>query len=66
MGPQTSGPQRYVPMDMGASSENIFLQAMALGLGTYIIGAFVDKSLRRALGVTEEQTPRCVMPVGRR
>lgn len=60
------GEDRYVPMDMGGCGENIFLQAQALDLGTYIIGAFNGASLRKTLEITEDETPLYVMPVGKR
>ncbi|MBN1306336.1 MAG: SagB/ThcOx family dehydrogenase [Chitinispirillaceae bacterium] len=60
------GGSRYVPMDIGGCGENIFLQAVALGLGTFIIGAFDDDSVRRVIGAPREETPLYIMPVGRR
>lgn len=55
---------RYVLMDLGASIENIFLQAQSLGLGTVVIGAFYDEKVKRVLG--GEEDPLAIMPVGRR
>jgi SagB-type dehydrogenase family enzyme len=59
------GKSRYVPMDMGGCGENISLQAVSLGLGTFIIGAFMDEELRKIIGVSPEETPFYIMPVGR-
>ncbi|MBN1577395.1 MAG: nitroreductase family protein, partial [Chitinispirillaceae bacterium] len=46
--------------------ENIFLQATALGLGTFIIGSFDDVPVRRVIGAPPEETPLYIMPVGKR
>ncbi len=56
--------ERYVLVDLGASIENIFLQAEAMGLGTVVIGAFHDDKVKSVLGAEEE--PLAIMPVGRR
>jgi len=55
---------RYVLMDLGASIENIFLEAESLGLGTVVVGAFHDEKVKAVLGI--EEPPLAIMPVGRR
>ncbi|MDN7025178.1 SagB/ThcOx family dehydrogenase [Methanoculleus sp. FWC-SCC1] len=57
---------RYVHMEAGHASENIYLQAESLGLGTVAIGAFDETALQRIMGMAENATPLYVMPVGRR
>ncbi|MBN2071673.1 MAG: SagB/ThcOx family dehydrogenase [Candidatus Krumholzibacteriota bacterium] len=59
------GRDRYVCMDLGHSAENVYLQCGSLGLGTCAIGAFTDESLKAVMGMTEEEVPLYVMPVGR-
>jgi SagB-type dehydrogenase family enzyme len=59
------GRERYVCMDLGHSAENVYLQAHALGLGTCAIGAFDDVGLKQAIGMTRQEEPLYVMPVGR-
>ncbi len=60
------GRERYVPMDAGGCSENISLQATAMGLGTYIIGAFEDSALKNSIGASDEETPLFIMPIGKK
>lgn len=60
------GGERYVPMDMGGSGGNIFLQATVLRLGTVIIGAFDGNALKKMPGFSAKETPLYVMPVGKR
>lgn len=59
------GRERYVCMDLGHSAENVYLQAYALGMGTCAIGAFDDLGVKRAVGMTRQEAPLYVMPVGR-
>lgn len=61
----TRGRQRYVCMDLGHSAENVYLQCGSLGLGTCAIGAFRDDSLKLVVGMTEDEEPLYIMPVGR-
>jgi len=56
---------RYVYIEVGHAAENVFLQAVALNLGTVPIGAFNDDNVQKVLGLPEEAKPLYVMPVGR-
>jgi SagB-type dehydrogenase family enzyme len=54
---------RYVHMEVGHAGQNVSLQAIALGLGTVMIGAFEDKEVKEVLGIKEE--PLYIIPVGK-
>lgn len=54
---------RYVHMEVGHMGQNISLQAVALNLGTVMIGAFEDREIKEILGIEED--PLYLIPVGR-
>jgi len=54
---------RYVHMEVGHVGQNVSLQAIALSLGTVMIGAFEDREVKEVLGMKEE--PLYIIPVGR-
>ena len=55
---------RYVAMEAGHAAENIYLQAEALDLATVVIGAFDDDDVRGVIGLSEDEEPFYLMPVG--
>jgi SagB-type dehydrogenase family enzyme len=55
---------RYVPMEAGHSAQNLLLEAVALGLGGVVIGAFNDREVERVLSLPAEQKPLYLIPVG--
>ena len=57
---------KYVHMEMGHAAQNVYLQAVALGLGTVVIGAFRDDQVREILKLPQNERPLYIMPVGRR
>lgn len=57
--------RRYAYMEAGHVSQNIYLQCTAMDLGTVAIGAFTDNTVREILGLSEDETPLYLMPVGR-
>jgi SagB-type dehydrogenase family enzyme len=59
------GRERYVCMDLGHSGENVYLQAYTLNIGTCAIGAFVDLWVKKAVGMTKEEEPLYIMPLGK-
>ena len=56
--------ERYVGLEAGHATQNILLQATALGLAAVPVGAFDDEGVRVALGLTSNATPFYVVPVG--
>jgi len=56
---------RYVSIDVGHASENVYLQCRSLGLGTVAVGAFDDEKVKDALKLKKEKSPLYIMPVGR-
>lgn len=56
--------RRYVHLEAGHASENILLQAVALKLGTVVVGAFDDQEVQRVLDLPTEHEPLLVIPVG--
>ncbi|HQJ10045.1 MAG TPA: SagB/ThcOx family dehydrogenase [Deltaproteobacteria bacterium] len=57
---------RYAMIEAGSISQNIFLEAAALGLSAGIVGAYIDDELIRDMGIPKSHTPLLVMPVGYR
>ena len=53
---------RYVHMEAGHIGQNIYLQAVALGLGTVAVGAFYDNEVARILETSGN--PLYIFPVG--
>ncbi|MCX7880052.1 MAG: SagB/ThcOx family dehydrogenase [Ignavibacteria bacterium] len=55
---------RYVHMEVGHSAQNVYLQAVSLGLGTAVIGAFNDAEVQKVVGMEKDEQPLYIMPVG--
>lgn len=56
---------RYVYMDVGHAGQNVHLQAVALELGTVVVGALDGEAARRILGAPANEDVLYIMPVGR-
>jgi SagB-type dehydrogenase family enzyme len=58
------GVHRYVPMDIGHSAQNVYLQAEAMGLGTCAVGAFDDAMVKAVIGLPGDEEPLYLLPLG--
>jgi SagB-type dehydrogenase family enzyme len=56
---------RYVALEAGCASQSIMLEAVALGLGTVMIGAYQDADVIRIAELPGGAIPFAVIPVGR-
>ena len=56
---------RYVYMEVGHAAQNVCLQAVALGLGTTVIGAFRDSDVKAAANMDENEHPAYIITAGR-
>lgn len=57
--------ERYVNMEIGHAGQNIYLQAVSLGLGTVMIGAFNDEALKKVLSLPVNEFPLAIYPIGK-
>ena len=57
--------ERYVHMEVGHAAQNVHLQAVALDLGTVVVGAFDDAGVKGVLTLAVNEQPLCLMPVGK-
>jgi len=57
--------KRYADIEAGAAGENVFLQAVALGLGSVAVGAFDDAGVAAAIKAERGETPLLIIPVGK-
>ena len=55
---------RYIHMEAGHAAQNLLLQAVALGLGGVLIGAFNDREVEKVLSLSAVQKPLYLIPVG--
>ena len=55
---------RYGELEAGHATQNLLLQAVALGLAGVPIGAFSDREVARILKLTEGERPLYLIPVG--
>ncbi|MFO7558827.1 MAG: SagB/ThcOx family dehydrogenase [Desulfobacterales bacterium] len=56
--------ERYVHIEAGHAAQNICLQAVSEGLGSVVVGAFLDHEVNALLNSIPEARPLYVMPIG--
>jgi nitroreductase len=61
---QTGKPNRWGQYDTGAASENLSLQATALGLMVHQMGGFDAEKTKTEFSIPEQFTPMAMMTVG--
>ncbi|MFC1905239.1 SagB/ThcOx family dehydrogenase [Chloroflexota bacterium] len=57
--------EMYVHMEAGHLGQNVALQAVALGLATVMVGAFIDDKVSSILKLAEGFKPLYIIPVGK-
>ena len=55
---------RYVHLEAGHAAQDLLLEAVALGLGAVLIGAFYDAQVSKALSLPADHEPLYLIPVG--
>lgn len=56
---------RYVHIEVGHAVENLCLQAVALKLGTTVVGAFNDDEVKSVVGMPADEQPLALVPIGK-
>lgn len=57
--------ERYLLLEAGHAAQNVMLQAVALNLGSVIVGAFQDGEVAGILKLEERMHPFALIPVGK-
>jgi SagB-type dehydrogenase family enzyme len=55
---------RYVYMEVGHAAQNVHIQAVALDLGTCVVGALDGPRVTKTLALAPDEVPQVLMPVG--
>lgn len=55
---------RYVHMEAGHISQNIYLTCTSMGMGTVAVGAFTDQQVSQLLELDDNIAPLYIMPLG--
>lgn len=57
---------RYAHMEAGHAAENVYLQGVALGIDTVVVGAFTDEKVSALFKSPDGEYPMYIMPLGRK
>jgi SagB-type dehydrogenase family enzyme len=55
---------QFSQLEAGHAAQNVLLQVVSLGLGAVTIGGFDDEQVNATLGLTDDETPLYIIPVG--
>lgn len=55
---------RYTDIEAGHAAQNVFLQAVSLGLDSVPVGAFSDTAVAKILNLPQDVKPLYILPVG--
>ena len=55
----------YTFMEIGHAAQNVCLQAVAMGMGTVVIGAFRDDEVKVIANLAKDERPVYIIPVGK-
>ena len=58
--------KRFVHIEVGHAAQNLFLQAVSLGLASVVVGAFGDDDVKDLLQLPDDVEPMIMMPVGKK
>ena len=56
--------ERYVHMEAGHAAQNVYLQGVALEVGTVVVGAFDDDGVASVLQLARGEQPLYLLPLG--
>jgi SagB-type dehydrogenase family enzyme len=57
---------KYAHIEVGCASQNVYLQAVSLDIGTVFVGAFHDSQVKQLLNLEDNEHPQCIMPLGKK
>ncbi|MFH1643662.1 MAG: SagB/ThcOx family dehydrogenase [bacterium] len=58
--------KKYLYMELGHATQNLYLQATSLELGTTINGNINEKEIKKIANMPSHEQPLCLMPVGKK
>ncbi len=64
VGCTTNPSRKYAKVDVAIALDHMTLTAHALGLGTCWIGAFSEEEVKKVLGIPEDVSVICLLPLG--
>lgn len=56
---------QYISMEVGHAAQNLCLQAVALNIGSVVIGAFYEDKVSEVMKLKSNCTPMYIVPVGK-